>query len=66
MTQPRKPVPEPGMHELLNDEIGRLVMRADRVARHEVEALVSRVKAPKSGPMPKPAPTRKTETCHER
>lgn len=46
MTQPRKPVPEPGMHELLNDEIGRLVMRADRVARHEVEALVRRVKAP--------------------
>jgi hypothetical protein len=34
------------MQELLSDEIGRLVMRADRVERHEVEALVSRVNAP--------------------
>jgi hypothetical protein len=48
MTQPRKLVPEPGVQELLSDEIGRLVMRADRVKRHEVEALVMRVKAPRT------------------
>ena len=47
MTQPRKPGREPGVHELLDDEIGRLVMRADRVERHEIEALVSRVRAPR-------------------
>ena len=46
MAHPRKPVPEPRMQELLSDEIGRLVMRADRVERHEVEALVMRIKAP--------------------
>jgi hypothetical protein len=62
MTQPRKPAPEPGMHELLNDEIGRLVMRADRVERREVEALVSRVKAPKAAPEPGTRLSRKTET----
>src|SRR4029077_15220937 len=49
MTQPRKPALEPGMQELLGDEIGRLVMRADHVERHEVEALVMRVKAPRAG-----------------
>jgi len=55
MTQPRKPVREAGVQELLSDEIGRLVMRADRVERHQVEALVHRVKVPKC------APTRKKE-----
>ena len=48
MAQPRTLVSEPDLHELLNDEIGRLVMRADRVGRLEVEALVTRVKAPKT------------------
>ena len=53
MTQPRKPVREAGVQELLSDEIGRLVMRADRVERHQVEALVHRVKAPKRAPIRK-------------
>ena len=44
MGSKRRPVPEARVHELLDDEIGRLVMRADRVERHEVEAVVSRVK----------------------
>jgi hypothetical protein len=48
MRQPKKPIPEPDVQELLSDEIGRLVMRADRVERHEVEALVMRVKAPRT------------------
>jgi len=61
MTQPRKPFPEPGMHELLNDEIGRLVMRADGVARHQVEALVARVKAPRAEGAPQAPQSRKTE-----
>ena len=61
MTQPRKPVPEAGMQELLNDEIGRLVMRADRVERHEVEALVTRVSTPKIEREPRRARPRKTE-----
>ena len=47
MTQPRKTALEPAMKELLSDEIGRLVMRADRVERREVEALVSRLNAPR-------------------
>jgi hypothetical protein len=59
MTQPKKLVPEPGVQELLSDEIGRLVMRADRVKRHEVEALVMRVKAPRTERTPQP---RKAET----
>ena len=59
MRHPRKPVPEPGMEELLNDEIGRLMMRADGVKRHEVEALVMRVKAPRTERAPQP---RKMET----
>jgi hypothetical protein len=62
MTQPRKLVPEPGVQELLSDEIGRLVMRADRVKRHEVEALVMRVKAPRTERMPRALQPRKTET----
>jgi len=53
MTQPRKPVREPDVQELLGDEIGRLVMRADRVERHQVEALVHRVKV--TGPDCAPA-----------
>jgi hypothetical protein len=59
MRHPKKPVPEPGVQELLSDEIGRLVMRADGVARHEVEALVMRVRAPRMERAPEP---RKTET----
>jgi hypothetical protein len=51
------------MHELLDDEIGRLVMRADHVARREVEALVSRVKAPKVQPAPPSGSPGKTETA---
>lgn len=62
MTQPRKPVPEPGVRELLSDEIGRLVMRADHVERREVEALVTRVKAPRVGRAPSALQPRKTET----
>jgi hypothetical protein len=62
MTQPRKLVPEPGVQELLSDEIGRLVMRADRVKRHEVEALVMRVKAPRTERTPRALQPRKTET----
>jgi len=59
MRHPKKPVPEPGVQELLSDEIGRLVMRADGVERHEVEALVMRVRPP----MVERAPEdRKTET----
>jgi hypothetical protein len=61
MTQPRKPGREPRLHELLSDEIGRLVMRADRVERHEIEALVSRVKAPRSERVPRAMQSRKTE-----
>jgi len=61
MTQPRKPVPEAGMQELLNDEIGRLVMRADRVERHEVEALVTRVSTPRVERAPHQARSSKTE-----
>jgi hypothetical protein len=59
MTHPRKPAPAPGVQELLSDEIGRLVMRADRVKRHEVEALVMRVKGPRTERALQP---RKTET----
>ena len=59
MRHPKKPVPEPGVQELLSDEIGRLVMRADGVERHEVEALVMRVRAPRMERAPEP---RKTET----
>ncbi len=52
MTQPGKPGSEPGVHELLDDEIARLVMRADRVERHEIEALVGRVKPPRVERLP--------------
>ena len=62
MTRPRKAGREPGVHELLSDEIGRLVMRADRVERHEIEALVSRVKAPLPERVPRAVQSRKTET----
>jgi hypothetical protein len=62
MTHPRKLVPEPGVQELLSDEIGRLVMRADRVERHEVEALVMRVKAPRSECTLRAPQRRKVET----
>lgn len=61
MTQPKKPIPEPGMQELLSDEIGRLVMRADRVERREVEALVMRVKTPWTERAPGARQSRKTE-----
>ena len=61
MTQPRKPFPEPRVHELLNDEISRLVMRADGVARHEVEALVTRVRAPRAERATRAPQSRKTE-----
>jgi hypothetical protein len=62
MTHPRKLVPEPGVQELLSDEIGRLVMRADRVERHEVEALVMRVKGPRSECTLRAPQRRKVET----
>ena len=62
MTQPKKLIPEPGVQELLSDEIGRLVMRADRVKRHEVEALVMRVKAPRTERTPRVPQPRKAET----
>jgi len=35
---------------LLNEEIARLLMRADRVERHQVEALVTRVGAERALP----------------
>lgn len=57
MRYSKKLVPEPGMQELLSDEIGRLVMRADGVERHEVEALVMRVRPPRTE-----LAARKTET----
>ena len=50
------------MQELLGDEIGRLVMRADHVERHEVEALVMRVKAPRAGLASRTLGPHKTET----
>ena len=62
MAQPRKPVREPGVQELLSDEIGRLVMRADRVERHDVEALVTRVKAPRDERAARAIHSRKVET----
>jgi len=62
MAQPRKPVREPGVQELLSDEIGRLVMRADRVERHDVEALVTRVKAPREERAARATQSRKVET----
>ncbi len=61
MTQRRKPFPEPGVHELLNDEIARLVMRADGVARREVEALVTRVNGPRAEGAPHVPSSQKTE-----
>lgn len=61
MTQPRKPVREPGVQELLSDEIGRLVMRADGVERHHVEALVHRVKTPRRERAPTAGHVRKRE-----
>jgi len=61
MTHPKKPVLEPGMEELLSDEIGRLVMRADRVERHEVEALMMGVKAPRTERAPRAPHPLKTE-----
>lgn len=54
MTQSRKPVPEAGIHDLLDDEIGRLMMRADRIERHEVEAVVKRVKPARAGQTMRP------------
>ena len=63
MTHPRKPVPEPGIRELFSDEIGRLVMRADRVERHEVEALAMRVKAPRLERATRARQSRKTEAA---
>lgn len=61
MRQPKKPMPEPGVQELLSDEIGRLVMRADRVERQEIEALVMRVKTPGTERAPDAPQSRKTE-----
>jgi hypothetical protein len=50
MTRPRKFAVEPDLRELLSEEIARLLMRADRVERHEVEALVAWVKSRSAGP----------------
>ncbi|GEM_PF-2689331 len=58
MSQPRKPAPEPGIRELLNDEIGRAVMRADGVERREVLALAARVGPSRAKPE---VPVRKPE-----
>ncbi|HXP77836.1 MAG TPA: hypothetical protein VN823_27120 [Stellaceae bacterium] len=61
MAQPKRPAPEPGVQELLSDEIGRLVMRADHVEHREVEALVTRVKGPGVGRTPRGLQPRKRE-----
>ena len=37
--------PEAGINDLLTEEIARLMMRADRVERREVDALMTRVLA---------------------
>ena len=58
MAQPRKPAPELGVNELLSAEITHLLMRADGVKRRDVEALVTRVRAPST---PNSAPARKRE-----
>lgn len=58
MAQPKKPLPELGVTELLSAEITHLLMRADRVQPGEVEALVTRVRTspmrPSSGQPKKP------------
>lgn len=41
---------EPAVKDLLNEEIARLLMRADRVERHQVEALVTRLGAERRSP----------------
>lgn len=41
---------EPAVNDLLNEEIARLLMRADHVERHQVEALVTRLGAERDWP----------------
>jgi len=50
MAPPRKSAPEPGVKELLSEEITHLLMRADHVERREVEALVTKVRTPSMPP----------------
>jgi hypothetical protein len=45
---------EPAVKDLLNEEIARLLMRADHVERHQVEALVTRVGAERALPANRP------------
>ncbi len=50
MGECRAPGSEPAVKDLLNEEIARLLMRADGVERHQVEALVTRVGAERELP----------------
>jgi hypothetical protein len=43
MPMPTRSSHEAGINDLLNEEIGRLLLRADRVERREVDALMTRV-----------------------
>jgi hypothetical protein len=45
MPESTGPAREAGIDDLLREEIARLLMRADRVERHEVEALMIRALA---------------------
>jgi len=45
MLQPKRSTREPDIGDLLEGEIARLLMRADRVERREVDALMTRVLA---------------------
>jgi len=45
MPMPTRSKHEAGINDLLNEEIGRLLMRADHVERCEVDALMTRVLA---------------------
>ncbi len=50
MGECRAPRSEPAVKDLLNEEIARLLMRADHVERHQVEALVTRLGAERELP----------------
>jgi len=45
MGERRELASEPAIKDLLSEEITRLLMRADHVERHQVEALVARLGA---------------------
>jgi len=45
MPEPTRPAREAAIDDLLTEEIARLLMRADRVERREVDALMTRALA---------------------